>query len=275
MDVRQARGRGLVTRHAGGQGRADVLHGATIRVRARREDRQDRLALRRPARVRRRPRRRAGVVSRARGRSRRGRPRLRRHVGRACHRAAREDRRARLESVLRRQPARQGPGDLGRTALLGRTRHRGPERRQRLARPGGRARPQDRQGSLALLRDTGLGRERPRLVAVKRGVAAGRRRRVARRHRRSGDGLDLLRHRQRRAATRRRRTARQQPLPVFGHRARREDRRPEVALPGHSSRHLGGRHLHLAGVVRRPGRRPLPQGHRRDAGGRVSLHARS
>ncbi len=67
--------------------------------------------------------------------------------------------------LRRRQPARQGTGHFRRSALLGRTRLGRLERRQRLARTSGRARSEDRQGGLALLRDPGRRRERPRDVA--------------------------------------------------------------------------------------------------------------
>ena len=71
----------------------------------------------------------------------------------------------RLEPLRRRQPQRQGSGHFRCAALRRRTRVGRPERRQRVARTGGRAESEDRRRGMALLRYSRRGREGTRDVA--------------------------------------------------------------------------------------------------------------
>ena len=134
---------------------------------------------------------------------------------------------------------------------------------------------EDREISLELRRRAGTWR------AGSRDLAAGQRHLEVRRRRdldhalgRRRAGVGLPPDRQCRAAIWRRTEARQQPLQQFRGRARSQDRKDAVVFPDRSSRHLGTRSEHAAGVVRHGGRRAIAQGPRGDADRRHPVHPR-
>ena len=145
------------------------------------------------------------------------------------------------------------------TSTAGHHRHLG--RRVRHPRPRHGARRQDRQGGLALLHDPWPGRDRPRYLAGRPTTPGSTAARRSGRRRRSTPSSGMIyfttgnavaRHRRLRARGR-------QPVHRVDRRARRQDRRVQVALPAGPPRHLGLRRAEPDGALRRRGRTARPR----------------
>ena len=171
-----------------------------------------------------------------RGARARRRARLRRADGRDARRALATGRPRSLERVERQSAGRLHDDDGA--ALLQRPRDRRRLRRRvRRARLRHRLRRARRAPRLALLHGALAGAARLRHVAREQRVADRRRDRLEHAERRPEARAPVLHDRQRVSVVDAR--PRRQPLHVLVRRARRRDRRVQVALPGRAPRHLG------------------------------------
>ena len=261
----------VVAGDAGGRRRRPVPVGRRQRVRHRRRDRRDGVALA-AGELGRRGTASAVVAGGGSGRRARLRPAAKRRGGGA----AAGHRRAGVGADGGQRAAPGGRiGHHGPDARAGQGVHRHRQRRQRRA--GARHRPGrgDRRAAVDVPCRAAARRVRPRDVAAgQRGVAARRGRRLAGRRGRSRPGHGLLRHRQPGPDVRRRDPRRRQPVHRGGAGPRHGDGGAALALPGGPARHLGRRHRHAAAALRGRDGRAHPQGAGRDAGRRPPVPVR-